>query len=136
MENDPLWWSDLYAALAYQSRLDREEAGPKAPHGDIRYKGVLLSSRYGVAKEFADMRTALDFMSELMRRRVVSIFCDSKCGSSYEVTIISGHYTTTLVNAIQNAFMEIGGYNEVHIKYSDGWLMSLGVHWPEECDPE
>jgi hypothetical protein len=50
----------LSEALAHQDRIDYEGTGPKAPHGDIIYKGVLLSSRYDVLNEFVHMRKAIE----------------------------------------------------------------------------
>src|SRR5438270_24202 len=74
-------------AIAYQNKLDYDETGPKAPHGDITYKGVALSSQYDVKSEFDEMKRVIDSMPELMARRINSIWCDSKACACFIVQI-------------------------------------------------
>jgi hypothetical protein len=57
-------------AIGRQCEIEREFAGPIAPHGDLIYRGVLLSSRYNVAHEFDHMRAVVDAIPELMARKL------------------------------------------------------------------
>ena len=121
----------LSEALAHQHRLDYEDAGPKAPHGPIAYKGVTLSSRFDALREFAAMRKAIDLMPELMARRLESIWCDSKACAYYVVTVRKGFYVEALRDEIEDAFRGIGGFNGLDILCDDHKGVSFDPWWPE-----
>ncbi|MDM9644317.1 hypothetical protein [Rhizobium sp. S163] len=123
--------NELARLVAEQSRFDYEDAGVKAPHGDIAYKGVVLSSRYNVASEFARMRKVIDRMPELMARRLESIWCDSKASSVYAVEILPRHYAEELPSWIQAAFIAGGGYNGLSIECGGRDIDCIENYWPE-----
>lgn len=43
---------DLAAALAHQEGIEWCDAGPKVPYHELEHRGILLQSRYSVAREF------------------------------------------------------------------------------------
>jgi hypothetical protein len=121
----------LGEAMNYQNKLDYEDAGPKAPHGDIIYKGVALSSRYDALHEFAAMKRAVDAMPELMARRLDSIWCDSKAGVCYTVQIRPEFYLDDLPYVIEDAFKSLGGYNGLSIECEGRNIPYRDCYWPE-----
>ena len=122
---------NVVEALAYQNRLDYEEAGPKAPHGDIVYKGVILCSRYDVASEFSRMKKAIDAMPELMARRLESIWCDSKACAFYVVHIVPKLYLDDLPYVVEDGFKSLGGYNGLSIECEGRRIPYRDCYWPE-----
>jgi hypothetical protein len=129
-------WAKVAEAVAQQYQIERDSCGPKAPHGDITYKGVCLSSRYDVAHEFAHMRRVIDAMPELMARRIESIWCDSHACADYTVMIDSRLYLPELPEVIDEAFRACGGYNGLRM-YADGYpTEDRDPYWPEyDCEP-
>jgi hypothetical protein len=119
-------------AIAYQHGLDYEEAGPKAPHGPIVYKGVVLSSRYDVQSEFTHMRGAIDLIPELLARRIESIWCDSNACAYYVVTVRPRLFVEALVDEVEAAFKELGGFNGLDIECDEGQGKSFDPWWPED----
>jgi hypothetical protein len=121
----------LGEAIDYQNKLDYEEAGPKAPHGDILYKGVVLSSRYDALHEFTEMKRAVDSMPELMARRLESIWCDSKACAFYTVHIKPEFFLDHLPTVIEDAFKSLGGYNGLSIECEGRRIPYCDCYWPE-----
>lgn len=136
-EIDPQTLDRIAVAIAEQSQMDYEDAGPKAPHGDIVYHGVLLSSRYDVASEFAHMRRAIDAMPELMARRVESIWCDSKATADYRITLDARLFVDGLSEVVEDAFRSVGGYNGLLIECDGQKAVWLDPYWPgDETEAE
>ncbi len=52
----------------------------------VIHNGVRLESRYGFASEYQTMMRAVDGLSAAGRRRISSVFCDSKASHSYDVS--------------------------------------------------
>lgn len=121
----------IASAVAFQSRLEYESSSPKAPHGDIRYKGVMLSSRYDVLSEFSSMRAAINAMPELVARRLASIWCDSHAGASYVVQVRPEFYLDDLPQRIEDAFKSLGGYNGLSILCEGRSIPHRDCYWPE-----
>lgn len=120
-------------AIAHQNRLDYEETGPKAPHGDIEYKGVVLSSRYDVAAEFSNMKRVIDAMPELMARRLDSIWCDSKACACYTVQIRSHLHLDELPYEIEDAFKStLRGYNGLSIDCEGRQIPYRDCYWADD----
>jgi hypothetical protein len=117
-------------ALRQQSEIDYRDAGPKAPHGDIAYRGVWLSSRYDVAAEFDHMKAVIDGMPELMARRIESIQCDSKACAYYSVEIRPGKFLNDLPMIIETTFKRQGGFNGLSITCPGEQAVDLDPFWP------
>jgi hypothetical protein len=121
-------------AIAIQNQIDYEDTGPKAPHGDITYKGVRLSSRFDVQSEFNHMKAVIDSMPELMGRRIESIWCDSKGCAFYTVTIQPARFVDDLPYLIEDAFKARGGYNGLSIECEGQDIPYRDCYWPGEVD--
>jgi hypothetical protein len=120
-------------AIAYQNKLDYDGTGPKAPHGDITYKGVVLSSRYDVKNEFDEMKRVIDSMSELMARRIDSIWCDSKACACFIVQIHPQFFVEDLPYEIEDAFKNtLGGYNGLSIECDGRKIPYRDCYWPAD----
>ena len=136
MEDGPFESIDNQAiaeAIAYQNAIDIDAAGPKAPHGAIPYKGVVIDSRWNVLAEFRSMRSIVDELSELMRARIASIWCDSNCTANYIVTVKPGKFAVDLPDAVEAAIVTVcGGHNGIMIE-SDavGGDVILDCNWCE-----
>jgi len=121
----------LAAHLRLQFELDREESGPKAPHQDIDYRGVTLSSRFRVAAEFDSMRAVVDVMGPTVRPCVSSIWCDSHAGAVYSVEIRLGMNRTALADDIHDSFLyATGGFNGLSVSHGENALF-FNPEWPE-----
>jgi hypothetical protein len=121
-------------AVAKQYKIDYEEAGPKATHGDVTYKGVRLSSRYDVLAEFNHMKSVIDSMPELMARRIESIWCDSKACAYFLVNLRPNLFVESLPNCIEDAFRASGGYNGVMIECEGRKIPMRDCYWPGDLD--
>jgi hypothetical protein len=117
-------------ALRKQSEMDYRDTGPKAPHGDISYRGVMLSSRYDVAGEFDCMKAVVDKLPELMARRIESIWCDSKACSFFAITIRSDKFLEQLPQLVENAFRTCGGFNGLSIYCNGRAAINVDPFWP------
>ncbi|HEX4111894.1 MAG TPA: hypothetical protein VH020_05105 [Stellaceae bacterium] len=107
----------LSQALANQFAIDFDEAGPKAPHGAITYRGVSLDSRWGVLREFEILRRFVDALPELVRRRISLVWCDSKAGSAFVIEIRPNRHAPELPDAIAAAMLRVnGGYNGIELQ--------------------
>jgi hypothetical protein len=115
--------------IEYQHILDYEGAGPKAPHGDITYKNVRLSSRFDVQSEFDHMKAVIDCMLELNARRIESIWCDSKACAVYIITIRPDRYLQDLPRYIDDAFKARGGYNGLSIVRNEQEVDYRDCYW-------
>jgi hypothetical protein len=118
-------------AIAYQNAIDRAEAGPKAPHGAIAYKGVVIDSRWDVLSEYRQMRAIVDRLPDLMRVRIESIWCDSNCTANYVFTVKPSRFIRDLPLAIENAVIAIGGGHNGIAFQSDvaEGNVTLDCHW-------
>ncbi|MFC0683069.1 hypothetical protein [Novosphingobium clariflavum] len=81
-----------------------------------RYKGVELSSRYELEAEFAEMMRVVDALSPLLLSRVQQIWCDSKAGACYAVTMRAGPWDDSFATGIHAVFMTQGGHNGIAIQ--------------------
>jgi len=136
MDDDDLTPSDYQAvaeAVARQNAIDRDEAGPKAPHGDVAYRDVLLSSRWDVLAEYQTMRAIVDGLPDLTRVRIESIWCDSKCTSNYIVTVKPNRFAPDIPTAFEDAVIAAqGGHNGIMImsdEVADGIM--IDCNWDE-----
>ncbi|QSR16041.1 hypothetical protein [Novosphingobium sp. KA1] len=80
------------------------------------YKGVDLSSRYERETELAEMRQIVDALSPLLLSRIKEIWCDSKAGACYAVTMRAGPWDDSFATGIHAAFMTQGGHNGISIQ--------------------
>lgn len=123
-------------AIGYQYSVDRDAAGPKAAHGAVSYRGVLIDSRWDIQAEYVAMRSIIDRLPDLIRVRVQSICCDSNCGANYVVTIKPARFCARLPAVVDEAIVAIGGgHNGVLIESDDpeGSVM-LDPSWDESWD--
>jgi hypothetical protein len=131
---------ELTTALQRQHEIDIEGAGPKAPVQGFIYKGVHIESRWGVESELETMKLILEALAEPVVRKLSYIWCDSKAGSTYSISVQSGKFDHELRDAISDAIMSTsGGHNGVF--FEDGEKPSFGMpidnldpDWPEGED--
>ena len=117
-------------ALAYQNKLDYEELGPKMLVPRMYYAGVQIESRYSVASELADMRAIIDRMPLPVLERVLSIWCDSKAGSIYNIHLTSDFFTDDFAQEVSKAIVgATGGYNGVYFEGSENLVEPLDPEW-------
>lgn len=98
---------------------------------DELYKGVHISSRRDIEKEIIDMRRVVDYL-ESDANRIESIWCDSKAGSMYTITVKPKKWAPYLYFKIKKAFLSIGGYNGVLIESDTNSDNYLEPNWPED----
>lgn len=125
---------DEKVALAFrqQQQADFEEAGRKVPYSELDYRGITLSSRYRVEREFKVMKSVVDHMSEGVRIRVESIFCDSKAEAVYAVEVLIGMYDQALAENIHECFIRgTNGYNSIFINHGGKDAAYFEPYWPE-----
>lgn len=96
------------------------------------YKGVLLSSRCDLASEIAKMKHIVDALTPEMRRRLETIWCDSKACATYSVTIREGLWVPDLQWAIADAARQVGGHNGVYFDGDAPNGVDLDPDWPED----
>ncbi|MBX4898692.1 hypothetical protein [Rhizobium bangladeshense] len=119
---------ELAARLRLQQDLDRDEAGSKVPYDELAYRGILLQSRFSVAGEFETMMAVVDSMPPDVRRRISSIWCDSRAGCVYCVEVVLGMNQASLPGQIRECFRRAtNGFN--------GLAVGHGSH-NEVFDPE
>lgn len=136
MDDDDLTYSDYQAvaeAVARQNAIDRDEAGPKAPHGTVAYRGILLDSRWDVLAEYRAMRAIVDRLPDLVRVRIESIWCDSKCTSYFVLTVKPHRFVRDLPLVFEDSVVAVcGGHNGILIQSDDaeGDLI-IDCNWDE-----
>lgn len=122
--------------IAQQNAIDMEEAGPKAPHGALTYKGVVIDSRWDVLSEYNRMRSIVDRLPDLIRVRIEAIWCDSKCTCNYIVTIKSSKFIADLPGEFEGAVVAVhGGHNGIMIQSDErSDPVFLDCNWGEGPD--
>lgn len=124
--------SKTAALLRLQHEIDYADAGPKSPISGFSYRGVRIESRWAVQAELETMKRIVDAMPELMARRLASIWCDSKCGANYLVSVRPGLWVPTLERAISDAITAGGGgHNGVMIDEAGDYRADLDPDWGE-----
>ncbi|WP_395332105.1 hypothetical protein WBP06_04075 [Novosphingobium sp. BL-8H] len=79
----------------------------------IHYKGVQISSRYDMVSEIGEMRRVIDAFTPMVLKRVQSIWCDSKAGAMYSVSILPGPWDESIAAGIARAFRSGKGFNAI-----------------------
>ena len=136
MDDDDLVTSDYQAvakAVARQNAIDRDEAGPKAPHGAVAYRGILLDSRWDILAEYQAMRAIVDRLPDLMRVRIELIWCDSKCTSYFILTVKPHRFVQDLPLMFEDSVVAVrGGHNGILIQSdnAEGDLV-IDSNWDE-----
>lgn len=120
-------------AIAHQNAIDRAEAGPKAPHGAISYRGVTLDSRWDVLAEYSAMRSIVDALPDLVRVRIESFWCDSKCTANYIVMVKARRFVADLPYAVEGAVVATcGGHNGIMVQSdANEGNVTLDCRWGE-----
>lgn len=122
---------ELSEALQRQNEIDWAEAGQKAPVSGFTYKGVQLESRWAVLRELEDMKRIVDAMPELMSRRIETIWCDSKAGATYIVTVKDRLWVPDMKLTISGAIVDtVGGHNGIYIDGDAPAGMDVDPYWP------
>ncbi|ACM31453.1 hypothetical protein [Rhizobium rhizogenes] len=122
---------ELAARLKLQLELDRAEGGPKAPYDELEHLGVVLASRFSVAREFATMQAVVDAMGPTIRPRVSSIWCDSRACAVYAVEIKLGMNRSTLAEQIRASFLRAtDGFNGLTVSHGSNTEF-FNPEWPE-----
>ena len=120
-------------AIAHQNAIDRDEAGPKAIHGAVSYRGVIVDSRWDVSSEYREMRAFVNNMPDLTRARIQSIWCDSKYTANYIITVKPGRFNLNIAADIEEAVITaIGGHNGIMIQGDTAEdFITLECNWGE-----
>lgn len=127
---------DLAAALAHQEGIDWRDAGPKVPYDELEHRGILLQSRYSVAREFRTMKAVVDGMPDDVRLRVQSIWCDSKASAVYSVIVTLGLDRHGLADDIGDCFRAAtNGFNGIFIDHGSNQQI-IDPEWPGDEDLE
>jgi hypothetical protein len=98
---------------------------------DQVHKGVVLSSRHGLAHEYKYMARVVDSMQDLIARRLDSIYCDSEACACYVVMTRDGLEAPSIPKAVLEAFYTQGGHNGIQI-YNGKQSLSIDCHWPAD----
>ncbi len=121
---------DLAAALMHQEGIEWRDAGPKVPYDELEHRGVLLQSRYSVAREFQTMKAVVDTMPDDVRLRVFTIWCDSKASAIYSVTVTPGMDRLGLAEDICDCFRAAtSGFNGISVEDGDDQHF-FDAEWP------
>lgn len=127
---------DLAAALAHQEGIEWRDAGPKVPYDELEHRGVLLQSRYSVAREFQTMKAVVDVMPDDVRLRIASIWCDSKASAIYSVTVILGMDRSGLAEHICDCFRAAtNGFNGIYVDHGSDQQV-FDPEWPDDEELE
>lgn len=128
----PRFEEEVIAAGARKYGGDEE----KVPTTRVRHAlcgGVLVTSRYQKAEELQTMMAILDELPDVVVKAMETIFCDSKAGSAYEITLKSGlgYVTWKLATAhIKATLTHVFGTNGTSVKapgHEDYWIEPV---WP------
>ena len=127
---------DLAAALAHQEGIEWRDAGPKVPYDELEHRGVLLQSRYSVAREFQAMKAVVDAMPDDVRQRVSTIWCDSKASAVYSVTVTLGMDRRGLADDICDCFRAAtSGFNGIYVDHGSDQQV-FDPEWPGDEELE
>ncbi|MCT4685408.1 MAG: abortive infection family protein [Roseicyclus sp.] len=103
----------------------RQGSGP-----DEVYLGVELCSRKEFKFEILEMRRIIDAMDANVRERLERIWCDSKAGSTYTVTVRDGMWISGLDWQVHAAIVQsCSGYNGVYFDGDSRATSSLDCFW-------
>ena len=84
------------------------------------YKGVFISSRCDKPDEINLMQDIIDALPEMLRARLLHIFCDSKACAVYNIHFKPKKYAPAARYYIQETLIEFsGGWNGLYF-YEDG----------------
>ena len=135
----PAQMQAIAEAIARQNAIDYEDSGPKAPHGKLIYRGVLIDSRWDVLSEYHSLRAIVDQLPDLMRLRIESIWCDSKCTNNYIITVKSQHFVEVLPDAIEAAVIAVRrGHNGIMLQGHAGPhdYINIDCNWDSGADAD
>ncbi|RVT84561.1 hypothetical protein DXV76_12870 [Rhodobacteraceae bacterium CCMM004] len=93
-------------------------------------KGSLLSSTYDTVAETAAMMRIVEAFTPVMKRRLETIWCDSKACAVYSVTVRDGLWVPDLQWAIADAGRKVGGHNGVYFDGDAPAGVDLDPDWP------
>ena len=107
----------------------------------ITVLGVVLESRYSKAHELGVMQNAVHLMPPDVRDEIVSIFCDSKCGASYIITVGTNTAPVTrIASEFHRIISDVGrGHNGFDLRMkgkNDSWgdvVLSQDPFWNDDC---
>lgn len=98
---------------------EMEDAGPKADHGALSYKGVSIDSRWRVLTSFDKLRLVVDEMPDLVRARVLELRYDENHGA-FVVRPKTGMLSPHLPGSIEAAIMSaIRAHNGIIVEADD-----------------
>ncbi len=95
------------------------------------YKGVVLESRQSLRSEIEDMKGIVDAMTRDSARRLESIWCDSKAGATYTVSVRDGLWLQDLRVALGDAVVKsCGGHNGIYLEGDAPTGSDIDPDWP------
>lgn len=121
---------DTWKVQQAKARTKAAKEQADAKQDPVTYKGVLLSSRYDLASEIAEMKRMVDALTPDIARRLETIWCDSKACETYSVTVRDGLWVPDLQWAIADAGRKVGGHNGVYFDGDAPAGVDLDPDWP------
>lgn len=95
----------------------------------VEYKGVHLISRHNVSGEIEKMKDIIDALKPDIVRRIEILWCDSKAGATYNVTVREGLWIPELQWALADAGRLVG-HNGVYFDGDAPAGIDLDPDWP------
>lgn len=122
-------------------RGDDEKVATSSLGDDLRVYGVHISSRYGKARELDLMRLLVARMPEPFRKRIETIWCDSKANYAFTIWLRNGPHPRAwadlILGNIEQGLMEspIAGHNGIYICDESGnELDGADPNWAADDD--
>lgn len=89
-----------------------------SPFDSVTVDGIEITSRYTKADEFDLMARVVSMLRSDDRRKIASMWCDSKATHTYSVTMRRGHdfpeFTALIGRALSALFVQVaGGHNGI-----------------------
>jgi hypothetical protein len=102
--------TDLYDSI--------DDKAPTTPMTFAIIDGIRIDSRYRKRDEFEEMARAIGLLSQVSRMLIARVFCDSKAGASYTVTLRGDTASHTAIagaiaHELDQAFRAQGGHNGI-----------------------
>ncbi len=118
---------------------DDEKVATSSLGGDLIVYGVHISSRYGKAHELELMRFLVARMPDPFRKRIETIWCDSKANYVFTIWLRDGPHPHAWADLILGNFeqglveSQIGGHNGIYVlDESSNDLGGADPNWPAE----
>lgn len=122
---------ETIAAAARQWRGDTEKVPTTSVKG-VEVEGVALSSRYDKADEYEAMVSMVETVSAILRKKIKTIFCDSKAQCCYSVELhpCSQREAEEIAYQLSHGANERhGGHNGIYVSGAAGGQIVVDPGW-------